>query len=81
MTTDRPTIIVCGATGQQGGAELDLPFTFLRPASFMDEIGGEYLPVKRGVITGQADGDVKVPYVACRDIGAFARLAFEDPDT
>lgn len=61
--------------------QLGLPCTFLRPGSFMDELGGEYLPVKRGVITGQADGDVKVPYVACRDIGAFARLAFDDPDT
>ena len=66
---------------EQRVAELELPCTFLRPGSFMDEIGGEYLPVKRGVITGQADGDVRVPYVACRDIGAFARLAFDDPDT
>lgn len=23
---------------------------------------------------------MKIPYVACDDIGAFARLAFEDPD-
>jgi uncharacterized protein YbjT (DUF2867 family) len=29
------------------------PFTFLRPAPFMDEIGGEFLPVKKGVLTGQ----------------------------
>lgn len=57
-----------------------IPYTFLRPASFMDEIGGEYLPVKKGVITGQADGDAKVPYIACQDIGAFARLAFDDPE-
>lgn len=57
------------------------PFTFLRPASFMDEIGGEFLPVKKDVITGQADGDAKVPYIACQDIGRFARLAFDDHAT
>ncbi len=57
-----------------------LPYTFLCPASFMDELGGEFLPVKRGVLTGQADGDAKIPYVACTDIGAFVALAFADPD-
>lgn len=58
-----------------------VPHTVLRPASFMDEIGGEFLPVKRGVVTGQADGDAKIPYVACHDVGVFARLAFDDPET
>lgn len=61
--------------------ERGIPYTFLCPASFMDEIGGEFLPVKHGVITGQADDDAKVPYIACQDIGEFARLAFADPDT
>jgi uncharacterized protein YbjT (DUF2867 family) len=60
--------------------ERGIPYTFLRPASFMDEIGGEFLPVKNGVITGQAVNEAKVPYVACRDIGEFACLAFSDPE-
>lgn len=60
--------------------ERGIPHTFLCPASFMDELGAEFLPVKRGVLTGQADGDAKIPYVACTDIGAFAALAFADPD-
>jgi uncharacterized protein YbjT (DUF2867 family) len=60
--------------------ERGIPHTFLCPASFMDELGGEFLPVKRGVLAGQADGDAKIPYVACSDIGAFAALAFADPD-
>lgn len=47
-----------------------IPYTFLGPGSFMDEIGGEYLPVKNGVLTGQAADDVKIPYVASRDIGS-----------
>lgn len=57
-----------------------IPFTFLRPSSFMDEIGGEYLPVKKNKLTGQADGDAKIPYVACEDIGKFARKAFDNPE-
>lgn len=57
-----------------------IPYTFLRPASFMDEIGGEYLPVKNGTLTGQGDGDAKIPYVACQDIGKFAKNAFDDPE-
>ncbi len=60
--------------------ERGIPFTFLGPGSFMDEIGGEYLPIKNGVVTGQAADDVKIPYVACEDIGEFAKLAFENPD-
>jgi uncharacterized protein YbjT (DUF2867 family) len=60
--------------------ERGIPHTFLWPASFMDELGGEYLPVKNGVITGQAANDAKVPYIACRDIGEFARLAFSEPE-
>jgi uncharacterized protein YbjT (DUF2867 family) len=60
-------------------AQRGIAHTFLCPASFMDELGGEFLPLKRGVLTGQADGDAKVPYVACTDIGAFAALAFADP--
>jgi uncharacterized protein YbjT (DUF2867 family) len=57
----------------------NVPYTFLRPSSFIDEIGGPFLPVKKHTVTGQADGDAKVPYIACEDIGNFARAAFEDP--
>jgi uncharacterized protein YbjT (DUF2867 family) len=57
-----------------------IPHTFIRPASFMDEIGGEFLPVKKGVVTGQADNDAKIPYAACRDIDRLAALAFAEPD-
>ncbi|PKL74539.1 MAG: hypothetical protein CVV27_19980, partial [Candidatus Melainabacteria bacterium HGW-Melainabacteria-1] len=61
-------------------AAKEIPYTILQPASFMDEIGGEFMPVKNGVVTGQADDDAKVPYIACQDIGEYARLAFENPD-
>jgi uncharacterized protein YbjT (DUF2867 family) len=57
-----------------------VPYTLLRPASFMDNIGTHFFPVKKGSIKGFVDGDAKVPYIACEDIGVFARLAFEHPD-
>ncbi len=60
--------------------EKKVPYTFLCPGAFMDDIGSEYLPVKKGVITGMADGDARIPYIACYDIGKFASLAFENPD-
>ena len=58
----------------------NIPYTFLRPSSFIDEIGGPYLPIKKRTVTGMAEGDAKVPYIACQDIGIFAKMAFEDPE-
>ncbi len=59
----------------------NLPYTFLCPGSFMDDFGGEYLPVKKNVITGTAANDVKLPHIACRDIGKIAAMAFANPDS
>jgi uncharacterized protein YbjT (DUF2867 family) len=56
-----------------------LPYAILKPASFMDNIGTEFFPVKKGSIRGLTDKDVKVPYVAAKDIGIFAALVFEQP--
>lgn len=56
-----------------------IPYTLLRPSSFMDELGGPYLAIKKNKVVGMADNDAKVPYVACRDIGIFAAMAFENP--
>lgn len=60
--------------------EKGVSHTFLRPAQFMDNIGQPYFPVKRGMVRGFVDGDVKVPYIATHDIGGIAALAFDDPD-
>lgn len=56
-----------------------IPYTLLRPASFMDELGGPYLDIKKNKVIGMADDDAKLPYIACRDIGIFAAKAFENP--
>lgn len=57
-----------------------VPITYLKPAQFMDNIGMRFLSVKKGKIRGFVAGDVKVPYIATKDIGIFARIAFENPD-
>jgi uncharacterized protein YbjT (DUF2867 family) len=56
-----------------------LPYALLKPASFMDNIGTDFFPVKKGRIRGFTDKDVKVPYISVKDIGIFAALAFEQP--
>lgn len=60
--------------------EKKVSYTFLRPASFMDNIGMNFFPIKNGLIRGFVAEDAKVPYVACADIGTFAAIAFEHPD-
>jgi uncharacterized protein YbjT (DUF2867 family) len=57
-----------------------IPYTFLRPASFMDNIGMNFFPIKNGSIRGFVAADAKVPYIACADIGAFAAIALENPE-
>jgi uncharacterized protein YbjT (DUF2867 family) len=58
-----------------------LPYTLLRPDSFMDNIGMPFFPIRKGSVKGWVNGEAKVPYVACKDIGIFASLAFQDPET
>lgn len=58
----------------------NLPHTLIKCASFMDNIGAPYFPVKKGFVRGLADGDAKIPYVACADIGSCAAIAFARPD-
>jgi uncharacterized protein YbjT (DUF2867 family) len=57
----------------------NVQYTILKPASFMDNIGTSFFPVKKGFIRGFTDKDVKIPYIATRDIGEFASLVFELP--
>jgi uncharacterized protein YbjT (DUF2867 family) len=56
-----------------------LPYAILKPASFMDNIGTDFFTIKKGRIRGFTDKDVKVPYIAAKDIGEFAALMFEQP--
>jgi uncharacterized protein YbjT (DUF2867 family) len=56
-----------------------VPWTLLRPGTFMDNIGKSFFPVRRGVVRGFVDGDVRLPFVSCRDIGVAAARVFASP--
>lgn len=57
-----------------------LNYIILKPASLMDNIGKSFFPVKKGVIRGYTAKDVKIPYIAIKDIGEFAAIVFEQPN-
>lgn len=61
---------------------IGLPATVLRPASFMEGFGGPGIQRAIGLgIFGSAMPRAKsMQMIAVRDIGIFARLAWEDPD-
>jgi len=60
---------------------LDLPVTILRPTAFMDYIIGPTFGVPGGTFTTAFNPDVAVQLIAVDDIGAFATLAFDHPDS
>jgi uncharacterized protein YbjT (DUF2867 family) len=60
--------------------ESQTPFTILMPASFMDNLGKTFMPVKKNTITGLAKNEAKVAWISCRDIGLFAKMAFNQPE-
>lgn len=87
------TVLNLGHTNKTGIAHADskimieqyaigkgIPYTLLRLSQFMDNIGMSYFPVKKGSITGFVDGDAKVPYNACKDVGEFTALALSKPE-
>ena len=57
-----------------------VPYTLLRPGTFMDNIGAKFFPVRRGTIQGFTDGDSKLPFVSCHDIGEAAAAVFAAPE-
>jgi uncharacterized protein YbjT (DUF2867 family) len=58
-----------------------LPATILRPAMFMDLFVGPPFGVSHGRLASGIRSDVALSLIAVDDIGAFAALAFEHPDT
>jgi len=58
-----------------------IPMTLLQPASFMDNLGQPYFPIQVGKVRGFVDGDAKVPYICCRDIGRIAARVFEEGES
>lgn len=60
--------------------EQGIPHTILRPATFFDEIGGEFMPLKKGVYTGMLDANAKMLHIACHDFGKIAAIVFDHPE-
>lgn len=61
---------------EQWLAESDVPYTILRCAQFMQNIGSPFFPVTAKKVKGFISGDAKVPYVSCKDIGKIAARQF-----
>ncbi|RKN43022.1 NmrA/HSCARG family protein [Streptomyces hoynatensis] len=61
--------------------ERGLPATVLRPVRFMENQSDPRLGVRGGLLTDVFLPEVPVQLIAVRDIGAFAALAFGDPET
>lgn len=57
-----------------------VPFTLLRPGTFMDNLGRSFFPIRRGTVRGFVPGDVRLPFVACRDIGEACAAVIADRD-
>jgi uncharacterized protein YbjT (DUF2867 family) len=60
---------------------LSLPATILRPVMFMDMLVGPPFGVTRGTLATAIKPDVVSQLIAVDDIGAFAALAFDHPDS
>lgn len=59
---------------------LDIPATILRPAAFMEDLPGPYYGLATGCLTLPYGPEVAVQLIAVDDIGAFAALAFAQPE-
>jgi len=60
---------------------LGLPFTILRPVSFMENYAGSARGVQRdGTITSAMYPTIREQLIASRDIGALAAVMFDNPD-
>ncbi len=60
--------------------ETGLPWTILRPTTFMENLFRQRDDLAAGVLKGFEPPDAEHQYIAVDDIGRFAALAFRNPD-
>lgn len=65
---------------EQRIAELQVPATILRAVRFMENHADPRIGIKDGVLTDVIGTTVMIQVIAVDDIGAFAQLAFDDPE-
>ena len=59
---------------------LGIPYTILRPVSFMENYVANRANIDNGVISGMLTPDKSLQAISGHDIGAFAAAAFNNPD-
>lgn len=59
---------------------IGLPYTFLRPTTFTDVFAVKGAAVGLGMMAAVLGRDKTLQMIAVRDIGVFARIAFDDPE-
>ena len=60
--------------------QLGVPYTILRPVSFMENYVVNRAPIDTGVIRGMLTPDKTLQVISGHDIGAFAAAALNNPD-
>ncbi|WP_214316727.1 NmrA/HSCARG family protein [Nonomuraea sediminis] len=58
-----------------------MPYTILRPTTFMEAFTSTGASIGIGMMAAVLKREKKLQMIAVADIGSFARLAFENPDT
>jgi uncharacterized protein YbjT (DUF2867 family) len=59
---------------------IQLPYTIVRPVSFMENWEYSRADIENGIIYGPLSPDTRHQHIAVRDIGRFAAEAFDNPD-
>jgi uncharacterized protein YbjT (DUF2867 family) len=60
---------------------IGIPYTIIGPRGFMSNVRRDFADaIQSGVLEGAMTPDAIIQYIAPRDIGRFAALAFENPD-
>ncbi len=58
---------------------IELPYTIIRPVSFMENWEYSRTDIENGIIYGPLSPDTRHQHIAVRDIGRFAAEAFDNP--
>ena len=59
---------------------IQLPYTIIRPVSFMENWEYSRTDIENGIIYGPLSPDTRHQHIAVKDIGRFAAEAFDNPD-
>jgi uncharacterized protein YbjT (DUF2867 family) len=58
-----------------------LPYTILAPVGFFENMTSSFAGIKQGVVPGLLRQGINAQMISCVDIGIFARIILQDPQT